>query len=150
MNNKPPDQPKVGVGLIVIKNGKYILMHRRKSKLGTGYWGTGGGHLELGESLLEGALREFHEEAGKQIVIGKPRFIGVCNFTDFYPHHYVDVSFVAEWISGEPHENAPDAVELWQWFPLSKLPEPVLPTVLQNLDMLKEGHMFADSKHTID
>jgi ADP-ribose pyrophosphatase YjhB (NUDIX family) len=46
--------PKVGVGIIVIKkeNGKsYVMLHQRKGSLGKNYWGSGGGHLELGESL---------------------------------------------------------------------------------------------------
>jgi 8-oxo-dGTP diphosphatase len=53
--------PKVGVGVIVLKseNGqKFVMLHQRKGEHGEGYWGSGGGHLELGESLKEGALRE--------------------------------------------------------------------------------------------
>jgi 8-oxo-dGTP pyrophosphatase MutT (NUDIX family) len=41
----------------------------RKGSHAANYWGTGGGHLELGESLLEGALRELSEEAGEQLKV---------------------------------------------------------------------------------
>ena len=141
----PTSLPKVGVGIIVIKNGSHVLMHRRKGSLGGGFWGTGGGHLELGESLLEAALGEFQEEAGSSIVISQPRFLAVCNFTDFYPKHYVDVSFVADWISGEPDDSGLDEVELWQWFPLNKLPGPVFPVVSHYLEAIKSGQNFFDS-----
>ncbi len=146
MTDNKPGEPKVGVGVIVIKNGSHVLMHRRKGSHGLGYWGTGGGHLEIGESLLEAALREFREEAGNNVVISKPRFLGVCNFTDFYPKHYVDISFVADWISGEPDDSGIDEVELWQWFPLDKLPEPIFPVVKRYLTALKSGEHFFDSK----
>ena len=53
-----PDQPKVGVGIIVIKKiakESYVMLHQRRGSHGRGYWGSGGGHLELGESLKDGA-----------------------------------------------------------------------------------------------
>lgn len=60
-------RPKVGVGVLVLRkeHGKtMVMLHQRKGSLGADYWGSGGGHLELGESLQAGALRELSEEAG--------------------------------------------------------------------------------------
>jgi 8-oxo-dGTP diphosphatase len=148
MKAKDQPLPKVGVGIIVLKNDTHVLMHRRKGKHGGGYWGTGGGHLELGESLIEGALREFHEEAGSKIKISQPRFLAVCNFTELFPKHYVDVSFVANWVSGEPDDSGFDEVELWQWFELDKLPSPVFPVVAHYLEALKSGQILFDSQST--
>jgi 8-oxo-dGTP diphosphatase len=147
MNSRPQSLPKVGVGIIVLKNKTQVLMHRRKGSHGGGYWGTGGGHLELGESLLKGALREFHEEAGRSIVISQPKFLAVSNFTELYPKHYVDVSFVADWISGEADESGQNEVELWQWFPLNNLPEPIFPIVERYLKALKSNQLFFDSEY---
>ena len=136
-------QPQVGVGLIVTRNhdGKsQILLHRRKKvTTGSGYWGSGGGHLNYGESLMQGAVREFHEESGGSVKIGNVRFLGVCNFLDFKPYHYVDVSFMADWESGEPKaaENA-EAVE-WQWYDLDNLPSPLFPVVGYYLKAQREG-----------
>jgi ADP-ribose pyrophosphatase YjhB (NUDIX family) len=51
--------PQAGVGVIVIKkedDKEYVMLHQRKGEHGSGYWGSGGGHLELGESLMGGAL----------------------------------------------------------------------------------------------
>lgn len=139
-------QPQVGVGLAVFREcegKKQILLHRRKKVTsGSGYWGSGGGFLDYGESLLKGAVREFHEEAGNNIKIKNVRLAGVCNFLDFEPYHSVDVSFVGEWVSGEP-ENAKneEAVE-WQWFDLDNLPEPLFPVVEKYLDRLKKEDTF--------
>jgi 8-oxo-dGTP diphosphatase len=140
--------PKVGVGVIVIKEveGKhYVMLHRRKREHGRGYWGSGGGHLELGESLKEGALRELSEEAGSEIKIDDVRFLGVMNFTQMRPKHYVDISFVARYVSGEPTNSAPEETTEWQWFPLTELPSPLFPPVKSYLEALKTGQNFFDS-----
>ncbi len=137
--------PRVGVGIIVIKDNTQILLHQRKKKFGNGYWGSGGGHLEQSESLLDGAMRELREEMGEEIQITSPRFIGVCNFTDIPPEHYVDVSFVADWISGEAINTVPDKNTAWQWFELDELPDPLFPVVKHYLKAMKTGQLFIDS-----
>jgi 8-oxo-dGTP diphosphatase len=140
--------PKVGVGVIVIKNlgGKqYIMLHQRKGSLGKNYWGSGGGHLELGESLQAGALRELAEEAGKDVVVTNVKFLGIMNFTEMQPKHYVDISFLAEWVSGEPTNSSQRETTEWQWFPLDSLPSPLFPPVEKYLVALKTGQNFFDS-----
>lgn len=141
--------PKVGVGVIVIKevDGKqYVMMHQRRGEHAEGHWGTGGGHLEVGESLKEGALRELAEEAGTDLVIDDVRFLGVMNFTEMAPKHYVDISFVARWVSGEPVNQSPRETSDWQWFPMDDLPSPLLPPVRVYLEGLKTGQNFFDSE----
>ena len=103
--------PKVGVGVIVFRdfNGKpHIMMHQRKGNHAEGYWGTGGGHLEIGESMQVGALRELREEAGEDLIVGDVKLIGIVNFTEMKPQHFVDITFSATWVSGEPTNNSPE------------------------------------------
>jgi len=142
--------PKAGVGIIVLKKqgGKtYVMLHQRKGArgLGKGYWGSGGGHLKLGESMMSGALRELKEEAGEGLEVANVRFLGVMNFTQMKPKHYVDVSFVADWVSGEPQNSDPEATTDWQWFETDKLPSPLFPPVENYLTALKTGRTFSDS-----
>jgi 8-oxo-dGTP diphosphatase len=94
---------------------------------------------------MAGALRELHEEAGDALQIKDVKFLGVMNFTELKPKHYVDVSFVATWTSGEPTNNAPRETTDWQWFPLDNLPSPLFPPVKKYLEMLKTGQVFYDS-----
>ncbi len=54
------ERPKVGVGVIVVKEGKVLLLQRKNSH-GSGTWCFPGGHLEYGESLEECAKREVLE-----------------------------------------------------------------------------------------
>ena len=53
----------VGVGALVVNNGK-VLLGRRKGSHGSGTWALPGGWLEKGEEFIAGALRELEEETG--------------------------------------------------------------------------------------
>ncbi len=68
MAGKPTMQkaPRVGVGIIIIK-GEKVLLLKRKNVHGAGSWSTPGGHLESGESLEKCAIREVKEETGVSI-----------------------------------------------------------------------------------
>lgn len=43
-------EPKVGIGVIIVKDDGHILVGKRKASH-TPYWSIPGGHLELGESF---------------------------------------------------------------------------------------------------
>jgi hypothetical protein len=57
------EMPKVGVGVIIIKDNK-LLFHIRKGAHGENTYGLPGGHLEFKESWEECAQREVEEETG--------------------------------------------------------------------------------------
>lgn len=149
MVSKARNAPAVGVGIIVYKfiDGKlFVMLHRRiNTSFAEGYWGSGGGHLKVGESLEAGALRELSEEAGPDIKVANLSCMGVVNFTDFRPLHYVDISFKAAWVSGEPVNCIPEKATDWQWFSLDSLPSPLLPPVKLYLETFYEGFVLRDA-----
>ena len=69
------ERPKVGVGVIIVKEGK-ILLGKRKNAHGEGTWCPPGGHLELGESYEECAKRETFEETNFKIEVKSLSSIG--------------------------------------------------------------------------
>lgn len=73
------------------------------------------------------------------------RFIGVLNFPDMPPKHFVDISFAADWVSGEPENTEPEKMTEWQWFPLDNLPSPLFPPVARYLEAMAAGQNFLDS-----
>ncbi|HXH27037.1 MAG TPA: NUDIX domain-containing protein [Candidatus Acidoferrum sp.] len=140
--------PKVGVGVIVFRDidGKpHVMMHQRRGEHAEGYWGTGGGHLEVGESLQAGALRELREEAGEDLAVGDVKLIGIVNFTEMKPKHFVDITFSCAWVSGEPTNSSPEETTDWQWVPLDNLPKPLFPPVIRQLELLRTGQAMSDS-----
>lgn len=64
-----PERPIVGVGAVIVDDGKVVLVRRRFEPL-AGQWSLPGGSLELGETLKRGAAREALEETGLQVEVG--------------------------------------------------------------------------------
>jgi ADP-ribose pyrophosphatase YjhB (NUDIX family) len=64
-----PGQPIVGVGAVILHEGKVVLVKRRFEPL-AGQWSLPGGRLELGETLEAGLAREMLEETGLEIAVG--------------------------------------------------------------------------------
>lgn len=112
-------KPKVGVGVMVFKEGK-VLMAKRKGSHGAGEYSFPGGHLEYMESFEECAIREVREETG--IEIKNIKFQFVTNTKKYTPKHYVHIGLTANWASGEPKTLEPEKSEEWGWYSLDELP----------------------------
>jgi len=61
-----PKAPIVGVGAVVVDEGRVLLVRRGSEPL-KGKWSLPGGMLEVGESLHQGVVREVEEETGLQV-----------------------------------------------------------------------------------
>lgn len=117
--------PRVGVGVIVINDGK-VLLGKRKNSLGEGYWSACGGHLEYGETIEECAARELLEETGL-----KAQAIRLGTWTNniIEGKHYVTVFVFVDSFEGVPQLMEPDKCEGWIWFEREEIPTPLFPTV---------------------
>jgi 8-oxo-dGTP diphosphatase len=65
-NREYPERPLVGVGGVVISDGRALLIRRGSPPLER-QWSIPGGMLEVGETLLEGVRRELEEETGIEV-----------------------------------------------------------------------------------
>ncbi len=135
------ERPKVGVGVMIWKDGK-VLMGKRIASHGAGEYAWPGGHLEFGETFEECARRETREETG--IEITNVRFLRLVNFCG-YDKHYVDIGMVADWQSGEPVVCEPDKCESWGWYDPKNLPEPVFGLIPQYFEALETGKVFFET-----
>ena len=63
MQREFPETPLVGVGAVVVDQGRVLLVRRGHEPL-KGQWSLPGGGLEVGESLTAGVVREVSEETG--------------------------------------------------------------------------------------
>lgn len=122
--NKP--QPRVGVGIAVIKDGK-VLLGKRKGAHGEGTWSFAGGHLEFKESIEECAYRELEEETGLRalsIELGP----WTNDIIEDHKHYITLFAFVTQF-EGEPQLLEPHKCEGWEWFEWNNLPSPLFPPV---------------------
>ena len=123
------ERPRVGVGVLVLKEGK-VLLGRRVSSHGAGSWCPPGGHLEFGESLEDCARREVLEETGMEI--SNVRLVTATNDVFVEGKHYITLHILADWKSGEPVVREPRKLGSLGWFSWESLPGPLFLPV-QNL-----------------
>ena len=69
MAREYPAHPVVGVGAVVVRDGKALII-KRAHEPRKGEWSLPGGLLELGESLQDAARREIKEETGLDVEVG--------------------------------------------------------------------------------
>ena len=64
-----PDRPFVGVGAVIVQDGRVLIVKRKYDPL-AGRWSLPGGGVELGETLEASVAREMLEETGLDIEVG--------------------------------------------------------------------------------
>ncbi len=125
-------QVRVGVGIFVFKDSKFLLMQRKGSH-GSDTWSLPGGHLEFGESFADAGARELLEETG--LVAENICFGAVLN-NHFIQEdkHYVSIWLTSEWKSGDEYITEPNKCQALGWFNFETLPEPLFLPWQQFLD----------------
>ncbi|MGC2529715.1 MAG: NUDIX hydrolase [Candidatus Acidiferrum sp.] len=110
-----PERPVVGVGGVIIENGRALLIRRGSEPL-RGQWSIPGGTLELGESLQQGVARELLEETGLEVRVLELIEVFDRIFPGEVPEpaekgrrprfHFVIVDYLCERLSGEPRAGS--------------------------------------------
>ena len=114
--------PKVGVGVIVIKDGK-VLMGKRINTHEENTWSLPGGKLEFNETWEECAARECFEETG--VRIKSPVFWSATNdIMREEGKHYITL-----YMKGEYESGVASTIELNKfievgWYDLDNIPSP--------------------------
>jgi 8-oxo-dGTP diphosphatase len=118
-----PDQPIIGIGAVIIKEGK-ILLEKRKNSPGRGKWSIPGGLVELGENLEQAVIREVKEETC--LDVAELTLVDVIDDVELddnakIRYHFVVIDYCVKVKKGVP-EAASDAGEL-RWVPFSLVEE---------------------------
>lgn len=121
-----PDQPVVGIGVVIVCKGKIVLA-KRGNEPGKGKWTIPGGLVELGESIKATVIREAKEETCLDVV--DPQLIDVVDSVTFdeekkIKYHYVIADYFVK-IKGGVLKAESDVVEL-RWVPFDELDKYVL------------------------
>lgn len=102
----------VYIAVVLVKDNKYFLIERKNTDWAQGFWNFPGGLVEPNQTILQGAIRETHEEVGITV---KPE--------DFEQVHMIHVHksatntqdilgiyFKATTWSGTPHNAEPEKI----------------------------------------
>jgi 8-oxo-dGTP diphosphatase len=108
MNRRYPERPLVGVGGIVIR-GERVLLVKRGREPAYGKWSLPGGLVELGESLREAVRREVGEEVGlevevRDLLVALDRVI--LDQHGKIEYHYILMDFLCNSPEGDPSPSS--------------------------------------------
>lgn len=115
MPREYPPNPLVGLGAIVWRDGR-VLMIQRGNPPRAGIWSLPGGAQHLGETVQAGIHREIAEETGVQIEL-----LGLVEVIDSIQkdasgqvlYHYTIIDFAARWVGGEAVAGDDAAAVAW-------------------------------------
>ena len=132
---------EVAVGVLIDRDGQFLLTSRPQGKVYEGYWEFPGGKLELGETVEQALRRELQEELGITIASATLWKVEVMD----YPHARVRLHFckVFKW-SGELQMREQQSMA-WQQLPVEVTP--VLPGTVPVLQWLALEQGFVGATH---
>jgi 8-oxo-dGTP diphosphatase len=127
MKREYPEFPFVGVGAIIVRKERVLLIRRGQAPL-LGEWSLPGGVLECGETLREAVVREAREETGLTVEAGE--LLGVYERVTRSEdgrvrYHYVLIDFLCCPTGGELKAGT-DAADA-RWFAAGDLEDLKLP-----------------------
>jgi 8-oxo-dGTP diphosphatase len=146
MKRDYPDRPIVGIGAVIIHDGRALIVERAGEPR-KGEWTVPGGVLEIGETLRGGIEREVLEETSLVVKAGPvvdvyeniwPDATGKIQF------HYVLVDFLCELVSGELH--AATDVSDARWITLNELRSWKL--IGKTADAIRKGFQMKECEQT--
>jgi len=144
MQREFPEVPLVGVGAVIIENGRVVLVKRLHPPL-QAEWSIPGGVLEVGELVRDAAIREAREETG--LIVEPGELLGVYDRVlrdaeKRVQYHYVLIDFLCRRVSGDL-AAASDAAEV-RWFGWEELPG--LKLAEDTVDVIRKGFAKLNAK----
>ena len=121
MSREYPERPVVGVGAVVWRDDRVLLIRRgRPPRLGQ--WSLPGGAQQVGETLVEAIVREVREETG--LTVERVRFLTTVDLIEREAdarirYHYTLIDYTAE--APEGVATAGDDAAAVGWFALDEL-----------------------------
>jgi len=115
MKRDYPDRPLVGVGAVIVHDGRAVIVQRATEPL-KGQWSIPGGALEVGETLRQCAAREALEETGLRVEALDVLDVFDSIYTDpdgRTRYHYVLIDFFCRFIDGELKVGSDAAQARW-------------------------------------
>jgi 8-oxo-dGTP pyrophosphatase MutT (NUDIX family) len=131
--------------VFLIRGDDVLLQLRQNTGYRDGFWAAAGaGHVEQDESVYDAATREIREEVG--VDVASHDLTPLCAMHRTHRNHLpiderVDFFFACARWSGEPRIVEPGKAADMRWWPLSGLPDPVVPHELAVLEGLRDGSL---------
>lgn len=127
----------------MVKDGRILLMRRFQTGYCDGQYGLPSGHLEPDETLAKAVCREAAEEVGIEADEEGLDLVGMMHRKS-EDGGRLDVAFAAGSWRGEPVNQEPQKCDHLDWFPLTALPENMVPEVRVLIQNYQNGTIYAE------
>ena len=130
------------VYLLFIKDDQILMLRRANTGYEDGNYGLVAGHLDKGESLREGMVREAKEESGVDIAIDDLILKTTMHrrqVDERIDYFFQPTKWTGEIINVEPHK-----CDDLSWFPLNDLPDNIIPYIRQAIECARDGIFYSE------
>ncbi len=136
----------VAAALLLIQNGKILLMRRANTGFGDGLYGLPGGSIEGNEPIKTALIRESNEELGITLLDEDVLFSSVLHIAPHFrtPSEVFLFGFRCEKFQGTVENKEPDKCDDLSFFLLDQLPENILEGSKQMIFNLLSGSHFSE------
>ena len=138
----PKQRAQIDVHLILRRRDDILLGQRRNTGWSDGCWHVPSGHGEDAESALATLVREGAEEMGVRVAASDARLVHVVHHWTGSPR--LALFFEVTTWDGEVTNTEPDKCGGWEWFPLSALPDPMIPYAAQAIGLYRKGEPYSE------
>lgn len=124
-------------------DGRILLLRRAGAVYASGLLAPPGGHLEDGETVTEGALREVDEEVGVGIAPADLEFCHLIHHRSPEGEARLGVVFTTQRWTGEPRNREPDKCSGLVWAAPAQPPSDCVPYTAAVLDRFCSGALLS-------
>jgi len=131
------------VHLILIKDGKILLLRRFNTGYEDGNYSVPAGHIKQGERARTAMVREAKEETGLDIDEDALKTIHVMHRMG-NDQERIDFFMSAKEWKGEPCICEKDKSDELSWYGLNELPENIIPYVKSALEHIETNEFYSE------
>lgn len=107
-----------------------------------GWFSLPAGHIEDGESLTAGTIREIREETG---VILKEKDIELVHVMHRKSNDIrMDFFFLVKKYVGKPRNTEPEKCSVMEWFSIDDLPKNTIPYIKKAIECFRSSEFFSE------
>jgi len=133
----------VAAYLVVIRDGKALLLRRSNTGYADGMYSMIAGHLDGGETVAQCIAREASEEACLTVDENDVEIAHVMHRRGDDGNERIDYFCTAKKYGGEPVIGEPEKCDDLSWFPVDALPANTLPYINTALECLRNDVKFS-------
>ena len=137
---------RIGVDLFLEKENETVgskevlFLKRAGTGYYDGYYDLPGGHLEQGEDIFDGMIREAKEEIGITI---KRENLEILHIYHKYKKGMLKFVFKANKYEGEAINAEPESSEKIEWIEIDNLPENIVPSISIEIKNIKNDVFYS-------